>query len=62
MPGGERCRGAVCGRTACTVRQGAAGEADAKAKGTRTRRATPGGLPPKRTATDQPAAYLTGSM
>jgi RNA-directed DNA polymerase len=28
MPDGERCRRAVCGRTACTVRQGAAGEAD----------------------------------
>src|SRR5437667_8118733 len=25
MPGDERCRRAVCGRTACTVRKGAAG-------------------------------------
>ncbi len=32
MPDGERCRRAVCGRTARTVRQGAAGEAPLHAR------------------------------
>jgi hypothetical protein len=60
MPDGERCRRAVCERTARTVRKGAAGEADAHGEaetstGRETARTEPGRLP----ANDQPAAYLT---
>ena len=57
MPDDERCRRAVCGRTACTVRQGAAGDSDAHGetdeKPAGQRRSLDRHRPP------QPAAYLT---
>jgi hypothetical protein len=63
MPDGERCRRAVCERTARTVRKGAAGQADAHGEaepstGRETARTEPGRLP----ANDQPAAYLTWAL
>src|ERR1019366_7489567 len=61
MPDGERCRRAVCERTACTVRKGAAGEADAHGEAeTSTGRETARTEPDRLPANDQPAAYLTG--
>ena len=42
MPAGERCRRAVCGRTACTVRCGGGRQP----RTSRLRRAVPGRLPP----------------
>ena len=65
MPDGERCRKAVCGRTACTVRQGAAGDTGQPCGGRWSRagalRNPPSGpvgtSPQQRSA--EPAAYLT---
>ena len=58
MPGGERCRRAVCGRTARTVRQGAAGDAGwpRTEMGDEARALRPTFGPVQ---TDPPAAYLT---
>ena len=62
MPRGERCWGAVCGRTACTVRQGAVGEAVVHGDTEHAPAGKPAGLSPCDLPTnDQPAAYLTGS-
>jgi hypothetical protein len=61
MRRGERCWGAVCGRTACTVRQGAAGEAGVHGDTEYAPEGKPTGLSPCDLSTDdQPAAYLTG--
>ncbi len=62
MPRGERCWGAVCGRTARTVRQGAAGEAVVQGDTEQAPGGKPVGLSPCDLRTnDQPAAYLTGA-
>jgi hypothetical protein len=50
----------VCGRTACTVREGGTGEADAQARWTtRTRRETAGTEPIRRTGQTEPVPYFT---
>jgi hypothetical protein len=62
MRRGERCWGAVCGRTACTVRQGAAGEALVHGDTEYAPAGKSAGLSPcDLTTNDQPAAYLTGA-
>jgi hypothetical protein len=60
MHGDERCRRAVCGRTARTVRQGAAGEAHAHGETDHAPARETGGTEPVRPAGHaKPAAYLT---
>ena len=50
----------MCGRTACTVREGGTGEGDAQARWiTCTRRETAGIEPTRRTGHTEPVPYFT---
>ena len=50
----------MCGRTACTVREGGTGEVDAQARWTTcTRRETAGIEPIRRTGHTEPVPYFT---
>ena len=61
MPAGERCRRAVCGRTACTVRRGG-GRRPQRQSGQHAPRG-PGRLPPTLPSASPPPVLLTaGAM